>query len=306
MATTLTPWTDADHDAVRTLLDDPAVAAQNDMLVGPGRLEHWLADPFCEPALRFLARVDGEPAGFAYGFMLRSSAEPWVMLRPNVGSRFRRRGLGTRLLEAQLDTVAARMPDCVEACMSGYEPCDDAHAFAQHHGFRVVRRFWLMERPDGPVAAPAWPDGVTTRTFVAGEPAVRDWCDAYNASFAFHYHFVPASYEEGRALAAMPAFDPASLALAYDAAGRCVGFCRDEVHAGRGEVASLGVAPEAQGRGLGRALLRWGVARLQERGARPVTLLVDGENENALGLYRSEGFAIVKTRPVWSRAPRPA
>jgi ribosomal protein S18 acetylase RimI-like enzyme len=32
-----------------------------------------------------------------------------------------------------------------------------------------------------------------------------------------------------------------------------------------------------------------------------VTLLVDGENENALRLYRSEGFEVARTRAVFSR-----
>jgi mycothiol synthase len=303
MSLVIEPWTPADHDAVRALLAEPSIAAQNDMLVGPGRLEHWLADPFCDPAARFVARLGGEPAGFAYAFLLRSSTAPWAMLRPNVAERFRRRGVGTRLLAAQLAAIAARMPDCVEVCTGAFEPCEPLAAFAAHHGFRVVRRFWLMQRPDAPVPDPEWPADVTVRTYVPVDADLRDWTNAYNASFARHYHFVPATEDEARGIAASPEFDADSLALAYDTGGRCVGFCRNEYHATRGEVGSLGVVPEAQGRGLGRALLRWGVRRLLERGARPVTLLVDGENEGALGLYRSEGFAIAKTRLVWSRAP---
>jgi ribosomal protein S18 acetylase RimI-like enzyme len=32
-----------------------------------------------------------------------------------------------------------------------------------------------------------------------------------------------------------------------------------------------------------------------------VTLLVDGDNEGALGLYRSEGFDIVRRRHLWAQ-----
>jgi len=44
--------------------------------------------------------------------------------------------------------------------------------------------------------------------------------------------------------------------------------------------------------------VRW----LEEHAPGPVTLLVDGDNENALGLYRSEGFEIARTRRIWGRA----
>jgi len=33
-----------------------------------------------------------------------------------------------------------------------------------------------------------------------------------------------------------------------------------------------------------------------------VRLLVDGENQAALRLYESEGFAAVRTRAIWRRA----
>jgi ribosomal protein S18 acetylase RimI-like enzyme len=37
-----------------------------------------------------------------------------------------------------------------------------------------------------------------------------------------------------------------------------------------------------------------------------VTLVVDGENEGALRLYRSEGFEVTRTRRLWGRALDPA
>ena len=299
----LDAWTESDHGAVRALLRDPEIAAQNDMLLGPGRLEHWLADPFCHPALRFVARADGAPAGFAYGFLIGQDALPWAMLRPAVAAPWRRRGIGTRLLEAQLAALARIAPGCREVCLAAYEPCPEAAGFAARHGFRLVRRFWRMDRPAPDVPAPEWPAGIVTRTVTRDEAAIRDWTDAYNASFARHYHFSPTSYDEARHITAMPGFDPASVLLAYEG-DRCVGFCRDEVFEDRGEIAALGVVPDVQGRGLGRALLRWGVRRLMELDARPVTLLVDGENEGALALYHSEGFEVAKTRHVWSREPR--
>lgn len=57
-----------------------------------------------------------------------------------------------------------------------------------------------------------------------------------------------------------------------------------------GEVHNLAVDPDAQGLGLGRALLRAGLRHLWRVGCREALLWVDAENESAVDLYRSEGF----------------
>ena len=129
---------------------------------------------------------------------------------------------------------------------------------------------------------------------------LRDWTDAYNDSFARHYRFVRSGVDIARALVAEPGFRADGLGLAYRG-GACVGFCRNTLHAARGEVATVGVVRAARGIGAGRALLRWGVRWLEAAAPLPVTLLVDGANEGALGLYRSEGFAVTRTRRIWAR-----
>src|SRR5438034_5790308 len=106
----LARWTDPDNDLVRELSGDASLALQFDNLQGRGRLERWIGDPLCDAEMRFIARAEGEPAGFAYAYLLRASAPPWAMLRIAVTKPFRRRGIGTRLFEAQLASLADRMP----------------------------------------------------------------------------------------------------------------------------------------------------------------------------------------------------
>ncbi len=295
----ITPWTTADHDAVRAMVAEPLLRQQFDKLIGPNRVESWLLDPFCDPEMRWIARVDGTPVGFAYAFLLPASSPPWAMLRIAVAPAYRRRGIGTRLLQAHLDAIPRRGPTMRELCLSAFEPCPEGGAFARHHGFQQVRTFWVMERQVEGLKAPEWPLGIETRLFDGSDEALFGWNESYNDSFSRHYHFVPSTVEECRAEIVLPDFDPTALLLAYEGT-RCVGFCRNEVHASDGEIATLAVTHDWQGRGLGRALLRWGAQWLVDQGALPITLMVDGENEQALRLYRSEGFEISKTRPVWA------
>lgn len=62
-----------------------------------------------------------------------------------------------------------------------------------------------------------------------------------------------------------------------------------------GEVYNLAVAPEASGAGVGRRLLRTGLAHLGSVGCRQVVLWVDLANEAAVALYEQAGFAAATT-----------
>ena len=64
-----------------------------------------------------------------------------------------------------------------------------------------------------------------------------------------------------------------------------------------GRIYSLGVLPEAQGKGAGRELLGWAESRAQERGCRQVTLEMDLANEGLARLYRSQGYSDQKCLP---------
>jgi ribosomal protein S18 acetylase RimI-like enzyme len=103
-----------------------------------------------------------------------------------------------------------------------------------------------------------------------------------------------------RALVQKAGFRADGIVIAYRD-GEVAGFCRNELFAARGEIGTVGTLPAARGIGLGRALLRWGVAWLERETPHPITLLVDGDNEGALGLYRSEGFEITRRRHLWSQ-----
>jgi mycothiol synthase len=208
--------------------------------------------------------------------------------------------VGSALAQALIGFVRASSPG-IEPLVSGsgWVPNPAAQALAARLGFVHERWFWLMDRPRGACPEPVWPDGVTVAAFDGGESMLGDWIDVYNDSFAHHFRFHAADLARGRMLAADPTFRADGLLLAWRD-GAVAGFCRNELHATRGEVGTLGVAQAARGIGLGRALLRWGVRWLEANQPNAVTLIVDGENEGALQLYRTEGFDVARTREIWT------
>lgn len=74
------------------------------------------------------------------------------------------------------------------------------------------------------------------------------------------------------------------------------GFVIARVAGDEAEILTLAVAPEARGKGLGRALLNAAIVEAQRRGAGAIFLEVGTDNPAALALYAGLGFANVGSR----------
>jgi mycothiol synthase len=294
------PYQAGDLAALIELVREPEMASEFDVLQAPQAVEGWIADPFRDPALHLMAWEDGRLVGFASLFAPPGREGRFTVLRIGVRGVSRRRGIGAALLARASSGGAERHADARELCVSAWLPNPEAAAFSARHGFHRVRSYWLMERPRGTAAPPAWPAGIRIAGPEDSERTYRDFTAAYNDSFEHHYHSVLVSTSDTRTFLTRPGSRPDGYVLAYRGE-ECVGFCRCEFHEERGEIAVVGTIQAARGIGLGRALLRWGIEWLEREGAARVTLLVDGENENALRLYRSERFEVVRTRESWGR-----
>jgi [ribosomal protein S18]-alanine N-acetyltransferase len=81
--------------------------------------------------------------------------------------------------------------------------------------------------------------------------------------------------------------------------GGLIGYAGLSVQGRRGDaeasVHTIGVDPDWQGQGIGRALLRALLARADEFAA-PVFLEVRTDNDAAIGLYEAHGFVRIGTR----------
>ena len=174
-------------------------------------------------------------------------------------------------------------------------------AWLEANGFTHRRSFFDLRRGiDTPLAPPVWPAGVAIARHRPGEDDEAVHALIYvDAAWAEVPGHTQRSLEAWRSTLA-----PDHRGWVARRDGRPVGWVAGRVFSdGRGWVEQLAVARSARGHGLGRALLLHSLAELRERGATSLALGVQGENENALGLYRDVGFAVTREWRRYTRSP---
>jgi len=244
-----------------------------------------------------LARRDGTLVGCVH---LNKNTVAELVVRP----ADRRTGIGTDLAERLLARVgidpAVEPGDHLRVWAHGDQPA--AAALAAHFGFQKVRTMRRLRRDltdDLPSAT--LPEGIHLRAFEPGrdEDAVTE---VNRLAFAWHPEQGAMTAADVRAAEAESWFDPAGFLLATDNRDQVVGFHWTKVHpdadagAPIGEVYVLGVHPDAQGGGLGRALTMAGLRYLRERrGMVRVMLYVESDNAPALAVYDKLGFTLWDT-----------
>ncbi|MFJ5561034.1 mycothiol synthase [Streptomyces sp. NPDC093250] len=173
-----------------------------------------------------------------------------------------------------------------------------ARHLAQVLGLTLFRELRQMRRPLAglDLLEPVLPEGVRVRTFVPGQDDAA-WLALNAAAFAHHPEQGSLTQRDLDDRMAEPWFDPEGFFLAEDADGRLVGFHWTKVHEaeGLGEVYVLGVSPDAQGSGLGKALTAVGLRHLAGKGLPTAMLYVDADNKAAVSVYERLGFVTYET-----------
>jgi mycothiol synthase len=299
---------------VRTRLDPAQVADVRELVAAAGEADgvHPLSEHVTlhlghggDPRARnVLARIDGRLAGYAHldltDVVEGASAE--LVVHPSL----RRQGIGQALV-GQLVGLAPE--GRLRLWAHGNHPA--AGKLAERLGFHRGRVLWQMRRSlYAPLPAPALPEGVDVRTFVPGQDEDR-WVAVNNAAFAEHPDQGRWSVDDLMVREKEPWFDPEGFFLA-ERDGELVAFhwtkihgatqhltphghgdeeAHDHAHDPIGEVYVVGVAPSAQGQGLGPAMTLIGLRHLRARGLGQAMLYVDEVNTNAIRVYERLGFS---------------
>lgn len=177
----------------------------------------------------------------------------------------------------------------------------------KNHGYEFLRRYYTMRMSISSTNSNKQIQGLEIRTIDVSNPDhVALWHAAHQDAFSTHFGFVPRNFENWQELLLNEAsLDHNGVFLAF-LNGEPVGFCQcsDEyTEEKKGFINLLGVTHLHQGKGIGEALLRTGIAYYERRGFTSVELNVDTGNESgALRLYEKVGF---KAESSWIQMSKP-
>jgi ribosomal protein S18 acetylase RimI-like enzyme len=237
-----------------------------------------------------------------------------------VGSIFATRGLRGRGIEEELvdavieDARAERGSGRVE-CQTLFCTAEGADARFARKGFASRARHYMRRELVGPVPAPApLPAGVTLRPLrredikAAAEIIYRSHQDSVDAALNMTY----ATPSTCRAFvdtlvvrSGCGPFDTLASRLAVGPWGPLGVLIASRLSRSNGHVCQVSVSPEAQGRGLGAALVGVALASFREQGLASATLSVTAANERAHRLYERLGFSVQRAfaAHAWARPP---
>jgi mycothiol synthase len=242
-----------------------------------------------------------------------------MVIRPGL----RRRGLGR-----EVGRVLVSEADGGDVRLWAHGDLPAAARLAAAVGFRRSRALWQMRRSlAAEIPEPHLPAGISVRTFRVGLDE-DDWLALNRRAFARHPEQGDWTRSDLELREREPWFDQAGFFLAHRDR-TLAGFHWTKVHGSLrrdapvassggqtarsepdreaiGEVYVVGVDPDEQGTGLGRALTLIGVRYLRSLGLAEVMLYVDESNTAAIGLYASLGFEHSGTDVMFSRGdPEP-
>lgn len=289
VSATAGPLTAATADAVRALAER-ATAADGVAPLSEQPLL-WLTEPEA-PVIHLRAEGPDGLVGYA---QLDTGSQSSVKAELVVDPEHRRAGVGRALLSRALSETRTVRDRELRVWAHGDLP--PARAFADDAGMTVVRELLQMrlDLTTRTTVAPVLPPEVRVRPFVPGQDEDA-WRRVNSRAFAHHPEQGRMTSADLRAREAEPWFDPAGFLLA-ERDGILLGSVWTKVHEGGehgdepvGEIYVVGVDPDAQGLGLGRALTALGLDHLAGRGLRTAILYTGAENTVAVHTYERAGF----------------
>ena len=203
---------------------------------------------------------------------------------------FRRHGVGKKLIEEITKKHSSR-----PIRLWAHGLTTGAASLATNCGFKQIRTIWQMRRSlITPIPEPKFPNELEIRLFDATKD-MNAWLKCNQVAFAKHPEQGRWTQTNLEQRISEPWFDSNGFKVAmYQDEVVAFGWTKvDDANADSklGEVYIVGVHPQWQNRGLGKAFTLDGLRHLRSQGLNSALLYVDAENQAAINLYESIGFA---------------
>lgn len=286
-----------DLDAMRDLLMAGRKANNESYYIHPGDLNWWLYYPPLEGDFWNYIHLWDDPAqpGRLLGWVLISP--DWVGIDVYVQPELRGSPLAQELYiwaEEQAMSIARKNGKPTIYVLWVLHDDDILSAHFKQRGFRLRRGMIHLVKPlDEFIPSPQLPEGFLVRG-CKGELEVSARATAQYGAFeskAKIEHYV----ERFTNFMRSPVYDPELDIVAVAPDGRVGAFCivwTDPVNR-IGLFEPVGTHPDFQRKGLGRAVMREGLLRLQERGMERAIVSTYEDNPAAIKFYESVGFQVV-------------
>ncbi|GAA2032852.1 mycothiol synthase [Yaniella flava] len=283
-------------DRLRTLADRGVAADQNE----PFGDQTWVE---LNSGNAWLITTGDDELTGASAVVIPTDANQPVVIELVVAPEARGGGLGRALVDATQELLSQQAADeqTVTAWTHGDHPA--ARHLAASADVEPVRILYRMaiDITSKSFGDATVPDGYRIRTFNPGDDDAA-WLELNAMAFADHPEQGQLTQADLDARKAEDWFDPAGFFIAENAEGAPAGFhwTKTPVGSAAGEVYAVGVHPNTQGTGLGKALTLHGMNYLAASGLEKIVLYVDDENRPAVNLYNALGFGVENTDVMFS------
>jgi len=260
---------------------------------------------------RFIAEVDGQPAGMVHAAVDSARTDGQGFIRFGVIPEFRGQGVERQLIETALEELKARG---MASAQAGAESArEDLIRLLEGLGFERVRVFSLMEMGLEEVPRDVGENReVTIRLLrLDVDEDIQLFDRLHNEAFSEHFNFRPHTLEETRhRLLNNPYLKQRDSFFAV-LNGQAVGYVSvgiDEKYnlernTRNGWATVIGVLKPYRKAGVGTSLMLHAIENLKAKGMSRALLGVDDDNTTrAIGVYEKVGFTVKRKDLVYQRS----
>ncbi len=277
-------------------------------------LEEFLVDqkrPGFDVEGRFIAELDGRPAGTVHAYVDRFRTDGQGYIRFGVVPELRGRGVEQLLMKTVLDELRARGMTTAQAWSEASREAD--LRLFEEFGLERVRVFSLMgmELADMRQDVGENKDVTIRPVRLDGEKDIKLFHEIDNEAFSEHFNYRPNTLEETRYyMLNNPVLRQRGFFFAV-LNGEAVGYVGvgvDEEYnlqrnAKIGEVTVIGVLKPYRSTGVGTSLMLHALEDIRKKGMTGAILGVDDYNPTrAMGLYEKVGFKVKKKDLIYQRS----